>query len=533
MPTSISGAISPILRRQQGGLEVSVASQTTEKASRALGREVKRGAAWTLMGRGLIFCISFAASVVLARLLDPSDFGVFGIAIIFTGLATRFGNIGFGLALIQRPNIRQEHISSLFVVNFLIFSTLMVVLIVLSPRIGQLFDNPLVGQVLAVAALMFLAKPFSSVARALMQRQMNFKVPAMANIVDHLSAALISVACAIGGLGVWSLVYGQLGGAISSTLVLMGFARWRPRLRYHHGAMKELYSFGLPMLAKNLLIYISDKVDYFIIGKRLGAAPLGFYEKAFNLMDLLVKELVRKINIVLFSAFSRIQNDHSKFYQAYQKVILTLSLVYFPFFFGLFLVAPSFIRVLFGDKWIPSVVPLQILCVAGLLRMHLQVTSTMVNAMGEVAAEASRRALAFVLLATGCWFGSAWGLEGVTVAVTGTTGILAVMMGSYFCRFTGLTWLDLLRPLGPAFTASVVMSVALLAYREGVARLLPRGSLAMLVSSIGIGVVAYASVLLLLRPSPVQALLREFLGDMRLLKRQSAGGGEPSERGET
>jgi O-antigen/teichoic acid export membrane protein len=469
------------------------------------------------------FLLSMAASIVLARLLEPEDFGVYGMALIFAGLANKFGDIGFGLALIQRKEIRDEHISSFFVVNLLLFSALTIVLISVSPLVGSFFESPLAGRVLSVMALTFLASPFSSIARVLMQRRMLFRGPAIANIVDHVAVASTSVALAWQGQGVWSLVYGQLAGTFSRTLLLLALAGWKPSLRFRAQAIRDLFSFGANIFVKNLLIYASDKVDILITGKRLGPGVLALYEKAFGLMDVAVKELAIKIGSgVLFSAFSKLQEDQRRLRAAYMKVVLTLSLVCFPVFFGIFLVAPSLIHVLFGEKWLSSVVPLQILCIAGILRMYLQVTSTAINAMGYVGVEVWIRAVTLVLLTVGCWLGSFWGIVGVSVAVTVTTGILTVTLAVYFVKLSDLSWVDFVQTQIPAFAASLLMAGAVLIYQRWSAEALGIHSILMLLSSSAVGVISYTVALWLLRPTSVVSLFKEFVSDLRLATQKAA-----------
>jgi len=448
-------------------------------------------------------------------LLEPEDFGVFGIALIFTGLAARFGNVGFGHALIQRKEIRDAHISSLFVINLIIFPSIAILLILVSPYIGSFFNSPEAGRVLAVLALVFLTTPLRSVARALMQRRMEFKGPTLATMVDHISASLTSIVFAWFGYGVWSLVYGHLMGSILNTVVLMIGAGWRPRIQYHHDAMKDLFSFGMNIFLKNLLRYCSDKVDFFIVGKQLGPAPLGLYEKAFNLMDITVKELSVKIGPVLFSAFSKIQDDRSRLMAAYHKVIFALSLVIYPVFFGLFLVAPSFIHVLFGEKWMPSVLPLQIMCVAGLMRMHLQVTSTVINSIGKVAPEVWIRAIGFVLLIVGCWYGSLWGIWGIAIAVTVITALLTFTMVIYLSKLIHMVWSDFLRPQIIPMSASGFMFGVVWIYQKWAETALGVYSGSMLFSSVFVGVLSYAGVLWILRPAPVISLIKEFSKDLK------------------
>jgi PST family polysaccharide transporter len=484
----------------------------------ALGSAVKTGVAWGFTARGVITLANFAASIVLARLLQPEDFGIFGLAMIFIGIASRFGNLGFGLALIQKKELRDEHVSSIFVVHLLLFALIAGIIVSVAPFVGAFFHSFLVGRALRAMAWIFIAHAFSSIARAILQRRMDFKSPALSNIVDHVTGTVTSITLAWLGYGVWSLVYGHIGGSLLSTLVLMVRARWRPVFRYNHAAMKELFSFGLNIFVKNLLIYGSDKVDYFIIGKQLGPAALGFYEKAFNIMDLGIKELSTKIGAgVLFPAFSRIQDDQERLRSAYRKIILSLTLVCFPFFFGLFLVSPSAIYVLFGEKWMASVVPLQILCLAGLFRTHLHITGTVINAMGRVAPEVWIRAAAFILLTMGCLIGSFWGIVAVAIAVTATTAILMVMMVSYFKTLTGLSWIDFIRPQCAPFQSSLFMALIVLVHQRWFEASLGLHSVGMLLSSTAVGAVSYIAALWFLKPDPVVSLMRELAGDLRLV----------------
>jgi len=486
-----------------------------KKEKHGLGLSVKKGAVWISISRGLVFLINFGGSVVLARLLEPRDFGVFGIAVLLTGLGTRFGNVGFALALVQRKEIDEKHVSSLFTVNLVIFPFITAILILASPFIGSYFDNPLAGRVLKLMALIFLATPFSSVAQALMQREMNFRGPAFASTVQHLVTIVVAIIFALGGFGVWSLVYGELFGAGLNAVMLVLQSRWKPVLKYRHEAMQDLFSFGAGVFLKRLLVYGSDKIDFFVIGKRLGAVPLGFYEKGFNLMNLTVKELGNKMEPVLFRAFSVIQNDRARILKAYHKVLLTFSLVSFPVFFGLAAVAPSFIFLVYGEKWMPMVVPFQIMCFSGIFRLHLKVTSTAFNAMGKIKVEVWIRCAAIVLLFGGCWYGSRFGLIGVTVAETSTATLLTLLATLYFSQLTDFSLFTLIGPQLSVFFSAATMYGVVWFFQQWLYGKGGDYSFPLLFSTVVVGVISYAIPLFVLRPAPVMTLLKEFTADIR------------------
>ncbi len=483
-------------------------------SSKKLSRAVKKGAGWTFLGRVLIFIINMGGTIVLARLLEPEDFGVFGIGLLFVGLATRFGNIGFGLALVQREEIEDIHVSSLFVVNFLLFSSMGILLMWASPAIGNYFNSSLSGEVLFVLAFLFFLNPFSSVARALLQRRMEFKATAVAGTLQHFVGVLAAIGFAWNGFGVWSLVYSEIIRSFLSLIVVMFYARWWPHFSYKHTAMKDLASFGFAIFFKRLLTYGSEKVEFIIVGKELGVGPLGFYERAYGLMHMTIKELGNRLEPVLFRAFSIIQNDRGRILAAYKKVLLTFSLISYPIFFGLASVAPSFIYLFYGERWMPSVIPLQIMCFSGLFHLQLKVITIVMNAMGEVKVETGLRAIALILLLIGCGIGSKWGIVGVATAVTMVSGILCLAVTIYFSHLTQLNFFVLVRPQAAPFAASVLMSVMVLLVKN----LLLEGdvySFSVLFSSVTVGVFAYVGALFILSPPPVIALIKEIVGDLK------------------
>jgi teichuronic acid exporter len=487
--------------------------------ARGLGSDVRRSVFWSMLGRGGIFVFRLGGTIVLARLLLPEDYGIYSIALIFTGLAMKFGGFGFNLALIQRKEIRPEHISTLLSATVAIYWSMTLGLFLLAPLVGAWFKAPPAGEVLRLLSLMFLALPFSSVAVALLRRRMAFKTEAVIDLIDVAGALGLSIALAAGGQGAWSLAWGSLFGSFLGAVLKMSCSGWRPSLRYSHAAMKDLYSFGLKMFTKNLLVYGAERIDYVLIALRLGETLLGFYDKALSLVNILIRELSLKVTAVLFTAYSKMQDDRERLLAAYRKVLFSISLVAYPMFAGIFLVAPSFVRSFLGEKWAASIVPLQILSLAGILRLDLQLASTLINAMGKVGGEIWMRSVNLVLLAVACWVGSRWGVVGVAVGVTIVNSALEAAMLRYLCKLLGIGWREFLRPQATALLCTSAMVAAVLVFQSAAAGVLGEHSFAMFFASIGVGTASYAAGLLLLRPRAIGSLLGEVISDLPPLLR--------------
>lgn len=483
----------------------------------ALNRSVKRGVAWVVVERVVLQTLNLFTGVVLARLLTPTDFGIIGLATLFTGLASRLVQFGFGMALVQRETIRKEHISAMFMLTLGINTVIWLGLTVASPSVGRYFQNPLVGSVLAVMAFNFLIRAIGICPSALLRRAMNFKVITYGSIIDYTVNLGVAIVLAWKGFGVWSLAYGGLSGALAEKIYLFWAARWWPSLKTDREAVKDLFGFGVGVSFKSTLIYLFENADNWIVGKNLGPAALGFYEKAYNLMNMPVRELSARMNSVLFPAFARIHKERGRLRAAFQKTLLSLSLISYPIFASLIVLAPELIRVLYGPQWIRSIVPFQILCVAGLPRIVTQVTSATINASGIVTPEVSRRAIVFVLLVVGALIGSHWGLVGVATAVALVNFLAGVMIWILLTRLSAIALPDLFLAQRLPLLASLALIAVSLGTRAALAAMGRTEPILVLVLAGPLGAIAYGAVLFLLRDEPLKALAAEFGRDLKPL----------------
>lgn len=474
-----------------------------------LGQSVRRSASWTFLGRGVSFVVTLGTSIVLARLLDPADYGVFGIAMIFTALTSRFTNFGFGMALIQRKEVSKDHVSTLFVVNLLLFSAATGLLLSTSSAIGRFFANPLVGDVLAVLSFRFLIYPFSTTATAVLKRRMAFRAIAIAGMLSLVVSSTVSIVMALNGYSVWSLVWGNMAGMAVDTVSYVLIARWVPVPRFRWSAFRDLSGFGVRFFAKGLLTYMSEKIVFFIVGKRLGSTPLGIFEKAFDTVELFVKEFGRRFFSILFSAFSKIQDDRDRMRHAFLKLVVANALLLTPLFAGLWMVAPHLLRLLYGEKWVACVPIVRVLCAAGLARSYLLLADSLLNGVGDIGYIVRIRALSFVLLGIGSWLACEWDAEAVAWVVSAVSALGA---GLYIRRVAKAVDMKARRFLTAQYTTLIGTAVMLGALALLYSLLIERwvaSTAGRFLLTAGLGAVVYGAFVWYFASGQLRALLDE------------------------
>jgi PST family polysaccharide transporter len=324
----------------------------------------------------------------------------------------------------------------------------------------------------------------------------------------------VSIVFAALGFGVWSLVYGALSGALISNLYLVKASGWRPSLKVSRQAFKEMFGFGVGVSISEFLTDAADRAANFVIGKTLGTAALGHFEKGQSLMSRPMRDLGKRAQRVLFPVFARIRHEQGRFRAAVRRTILAVSLVGYPVFLSLIVMAPQVIDVLLGSQWGPAVVPFQILCITGVPRLILQVLIMATYVTGSSRYEMKRRLVMAILTLIGSFVGVHWGLPGVATAVA------IVAMAGLGSGMWQVYRLDLLRPLADVLKPqSIPFAAALLmALAERTSQLWAQSmglnSFATLAISLPLGAAAYLSAIAFMRDEAVAKLIAEFAGDL-------------------
>jgi len=482
--------------------------------SASFTREVKAGLAWTVIGRGGVQFFNLLSSVIMARILAPSDFGVLGLSVLFTGLSGRAANLSFGMAIVQRDEIRPDHLATLFVTTLVINGSVVLSLLLISPWVGVYFGNPLVGDVLAVSSLNFLIRCIGVCPSATLRRRMGFKILSTSTILDAFLNLVVGVTLGVLGFGVWSLVYAGLTAGLISKIYLEMASGWQISLRATRRAFHELFGFGMGVSISESIAFVSDRASNFVIGKWLGTTSLGFYDKGYSLMSLPIKELGDRVNRVLFPVFARIHHESDRFRAAVRKTILSLSLIGYPLFGSLIVLAPQVINVMYGSQWEGAVRPFQILCLMSLPRLVQVVLTAVIFVTGSARYEVRRRTMTGVLVLAGSVVGLHWGLVGVVTALV-IANLVAVMTALRQVRVLGLLepMTDIVRPQRIPFVGGVALMMA-----ERVCQVWARATginaFSTLVVCLTAGFLVYLAVIAVMKDKGLTRLLTEIRGDL-------------------
>jgi len=432
----------------------------------SLIRSVTNGVFWSGTSQFSTQICQFIVMTILARLLFPEDFGTIGMAVIFTGLVQTINELGLSAAIIQKKNINDNHLSTSFWISLGLGIVLFITTVIISPYIADFFKNELVGPIVSVLSTGFIFGPFNVVHRSLLQKNIEFKKIATTEISATVMSGALSIILALLGFGVWSLVFGTILSNFTRVVLLWKVCTWRPSMTFDLTSFKELFSFGAHVMGSRFLNYIDSNIDYLLIGKLLSATALGHYTLAYQLSTFPLTRISSIITSVTFPAFSVIQDDNDTLRHAYLKVNKYISIITFPLLAGLIMVAPDFVPIVFGEKWAPMIVPLQILCVAGALKSVVTTVGSIFLSKGRSDIQFKWNLFTAILLPIAIFIGTRYGITGVAMAITIMSFLLGIIIQRIVNNLINLNFSDYFKALYPATTGSILVIISLLIYQK-------------------------------------------------------------------
>jgi O-antigen/teichoic acid export membrane protein len=430
----------------------------------ALKRSTTRGVAWQFAGAVWQTVVQVAASAVLARLLFPEDFGMLGMAVLVQGLVQRVGDLSAATGVIAKEEVSQADLSTAFWMSWAVQGALFVVAFAVAPWAAWFFETPDVAWVVRAISTTFLLTAAGTVSATLLRKELRF---AALNVIDGVGftfqSALAIVLVLAFDMNYWALVVAMLAANVLQTAATVLYARWRPSLVFDVSSFRHLFRYGIHGLGTSLVTYFHNNTDYLLVGKLLGPGMLGLYEFAYRIPHMAYNRLAVPVAGVMFPALSKVQTNNERLAAGYLKSVTYVSLVLFPALGGLAAVAGPAVAVIWGERWLPVVLPLQILCFRSAI---LSATSPayavfLCRDRPDIPFKFSLYTLAFtfaVVLGLGC----ALGLLGVAVGMLLSTGPSAVLFW-LACRMTRTPLRRVLASLAPAAVSATVSSLLALA----------------------------------------------------------------------
>lgn len=463
-----------------------------------------RGVFWSGISQFSTQLYQFIVMIILARLLFPEDFGVIGMAVIFTGLVQTINELGLSAAIIQKKNINDNHLSTSFWISLGLGIFLCITTVAISSYIADFFKNELVGPVVSVLSIGFILGSFGVVHRSLLQKNVEFKKIAVTEISASVMSGTVSIILALFGFGVWSLVFGTILNNFTRIILLWKVCTWKPSMIFDLTSFKELFSFGAHVMGSQFLNYIDSNVDYLLIGKFLSATTLGHYNLAYQLSMFPLTRISSIITNVTFPTFSIIQDDNEKLRYAYLKVIKYISTVTFPMLAGLIVVAPDFIPIVFGEKWTPMIVPLQILCVAGALKSVGSTVGTILLSKGRSDIQFKWNIFTAIVLPIAILLGIRYGIIGVATVITIMSCILILVIQKIVNNLINLNFSDYFKALYPATTCSILVIISVLIYQN--LTIYKHLNISSLITSICLGIIVYVIAMRIIAKDPFKEI---------------------------
>ncbi|MPQ46319.1 MOP flippase family protein [Marinifilum sp. N1E240] len=420
-----------------------------------------RGVFWSFIEKFGSQFILLISQIVLARLLDPRDFGLLGMLAIFIAISQAFIDSGFDNALIQKKDANQTDYSTVFFFNISIGVVLYLILFFTAPLIADFFRSPELVQLTRVVCLILVVNSFGLIQFVKFKIEMNFKAIAQVVVIANLLSAALGIVLALLNFGVWALAAQVIGIYFFRSILFWVKSTWRPSMVFSIKSFKGLFNFGSKLLLSGLISQTFENIYLLVIGRMFSATALGFYDQAKKFQQVPVATLAQVVGNVTFPAFSKIQNENEKLRLGFRKLIKLLVFVNFPLMIGLAIMADPLLVVVLGDKWEPSVPYFQLLCIAGMIYTLHSSNLNILKVKGRsdlfLYLEIIKKAIVVLAIVIGL----KWGIIGLVVGQIFTSFISFFINAFYTGKLISYTISDQLKDVSQTFYITIVTAAVM------------------------------------------------------------------------
>jgi PST family polysaccharide transporter len=383
-----------------------------------LKRKSVRGGTVTMVSQAISIAIQLTSTVILARLLSPQDYGVIAMVMAVTAFAGVFRDLGLSAAAIQKKDLTRDQQSNLFWLNVAVGALLTAIVSAASPLVVWFYGEPELLWVTVALSFNFLIGSLGSQHGAMLVRNMQFGRNAIPGISGALVSLGASVILAIKGWSYWSLVWGNLSGALVTTVLMLALSPFRPHWMQRDSGTREMLNFGANVTAFEFVNYFQRNLDNILIGRFWGPGPLGLYSRAYSLLMLPITSIRGPINAVAFPALSRLQNEPDAFRNYYLKVTSLIALLSMPLAAFLFVTSAPLVQVLLGKQWLEVAPIFSWLALAAFIQPASGFAGSLLLSLGQGRRYLTCGLFNGIILSLCFVIGVQWGPKGVAIAYT-------------------------------------------------------------------------------------------------------------------
>jgi O-antigen/teichoic acid export membrane protein len=431
----------------------------------SIGARIRSGLAWKAGSQVMLQVSRMVVALVLARMLAPHDWGLALEVLVVSGFVIVFTDSALGTALIQRKELLPGDRSTVFWTTAGIGLLLMFAGFALAGPVARFYDEPEIRPLFAALSVGFFVSAIGSTQSALLVRDMQFRLLELRQMGATAVGAVAGIAIAVMDYGAWAIVGQQLAEAVASTALLWWLSPWRPSLRFSLASLRRLGGFAGNVFGENLLYQAGRNVSNLLIGRYLGAASVGVYGLANNVILVPFLRIAGPLQQVFFPAFARMHDDRERMADVWIRATRLVGTISIPALVGLVVVAPDFVEVVLGPKWTQATTVIQILAWVGLIQSLQTLAGEVLLALGRAAWLLRFTAVWFVGSIVAFVIGVQWGLIGVATSYLVATLMIEPVRTYLATRALGISFWRFVRALSGVAQATALMAVSVLLAR--------------------------------------------------------------------
>ena len=404
--------------------------------------------------------LTFGVGVVLARILDPGDFGLFGLTIIVLGILNLLLTGSISRFIIQKENLDSQDIGTSLGISILLSLLAYIFVWFISPLVAFFFNETILTDLIRIYTISIFFISVSSILRGILIKKMNFKLLFYSDLIAIVCGySIVGIILALNNFGVFSLIYATLVKELFTLITLYLFSKPGISFKIKIAKLKHIFYYSGGIGLSNIFGYAANNADYVIIGKLLNPNALGLYTRAFTIMTLPLSKISMTIFDVIFSVFSSVKNDLEQIRSIYLKSIKLIALLSFPILSTIMIGSELIINGIYGEKWSGAIRVLQILSIAGFFRVITNSAGAVAKATGKVYEEAWRQLIFAIILIVGALIGIKYGIEGVGFAVVISSLWFYLSMAHLTIRIVNITWNEFLKVQIPGILVFILITI--------------------------------------------------------------------------